>query len=153
MRKIIATILPRRKVHLWVSLTLATILMFLLVLQLFSYDKLLEPYTQSLPETLRPFAMIFMALTVVAELCAIAYLLPVGLSKLARGIGAVCTITIPLFWMWLTWQSMRSLASQSVIFGLKFHITPSLWQGIFMAFFFVVTLWLVIQDYSLERDT
>ena len=146
MKTIQATILWRNGVYQWGALALAGVSTLLLTLQLFSYDMMAQPFGRLLPKQMVPAIEIIMAGIVVLELGAIAYFLPLALSKLARAIGAVSAVLVPLVWIVLTWHGLHNTGAKAVMFGTKFAIGVNWWQVVFMFALFAATIWLIAAD-------
>ena len=123
----ITPVLPSRSsgMHRILSYCLSTILVGMLVLQLYTYDEFSEAFTVLLPASASPqLVMLTPALIVIIELIALSYALPLYLSRLARIVARVATCGVPTIWaIILLLPLARSQAGVYPLFSTKIPLS------------------------------
>lgn len=123
MKKITPTIQKRSSPRFRLSLALAFFFTVIAVLQLFWFEDFPGELSVLLPDGWGRASIIIAALFVIGEVLALAYLLPVALSPLARWCVRVIAWAVPISWIILmTSALLRDQAANAAFLGAKLDV-------------------------------
>lgn len=112
----------------WLKLGLATIFTLMVVGQLFAFEKFPELLARQLPVFLGDWAQPLTALLVTLEIAAVASLVWVKLSPLARWCGSLAALLVPTVWYLIVFSGMSKIRPlNSGILGTKVELQASFW--------------------------
>lgn len=113
---------------LWLRLVLAAVFTLMALGQLFAFEKFPDILAQQLPESMAGWVQPLAALLVVLEIAAVASLLVVKLSPLARWLGDAAALATPIIWYLIVFSGMSKITPlNSGILGTKIELEANFW--------------------------
>ena len=138
----------------WLKLGLATIFTLMVVGQLFAFEKFPELLARQLPVFLGDWAQPLAALLVTLEIAAVASLLWVKLSPLARWCGSLAALVVPIVWYLIVFSGMSKITPlNSGILGTKVEFQAGFWLLVLLIVLFGLAVLATRQDWRLSANS